>query len=63
MLSVGVLWDSQWVVSGSNDQCVQFWDLHTGQAQLLHGHKNSGECGGCVCKGVGLTLTHAEQWS
>ncbi|KIJ38894.1 hypothetical protein M422DRAFT_60773 [Sphaerobolus stellatus SS14] len=42
VLSVAVSHDSQWVVSGSKDRCVQFWDLRTGQAQLmLQGHKNS----------------------
>lgn len=43
VLSVAVSHDSQWVVSGSKDRCVQFWDLRTAQAQLmLQGHKNSG---------------------
>ncbi|KAF8492125.1 WD40-repeat-containing domain protein [Gautieria morchelliformis] len=42
VLSVAVSHDSQWVVSGSKDRCVQFWDLRTAQAQLmLQGHKNS----------------------
>jgi len=32
-----------WVLSGSKDRGVQFWDPHTGVAQLmLQGHKNSG---------------------
>ena len=45
VLSVAVSHDSQWVVSGSKDRCVQFWDLRTAQAQLmLQGHKNSGAC-------------------
>ena len=52
MLSVAVSHDSQWVVSGSKDRCVQFWDLRTAQAQLmLQGHKNSGEW--CLCGGRG----------
>ncbi|KAF8492122.1 chromatin associated protein, partial [Gautieria morchelliformis] len=42
VLSVAVSPDSQWVVSGSKDRCVQFWDLRTAQAQLLlQGHENS----------------------
>ncbi|KAF8518386.1 WD40-repeat-containing domain protein [Hysterangium stoloniferum] len=42
VLSVAVSHDSQWVVSGSKDRCVQFWDLRTAQPQLmLQGHKNS----------------------
>jgi len=44
---VAVSNDGQWVVSGSKDGCAQFWDLRTGQAQLmLQGHKNSGMSGG-----------------
>ena len=44
MLSGAVSHDGQWVVSGSKDRSVQFWDLRTTEAQLmLEGHKNSGE--------------------
>ena len=43
MLSVALTTDGQWVLSGSKDRGVQFWDPRTGDAQLmLQGHKNSG---------------------
>ena len=46
MLSVALTPDGQWVLSGSKDRGVQFWDPTTGHAQLmLQGHKNSGEFG------------------
>ena len=49
--------DSQWVVSGSKDRCVQFWDLRTGQAQLmLQGHKNSGMFGSSDIIGIFINL-------
>ena len=36
--------DGQWVMSGSKDRGVQFWDPITGNAQMmLQRHKNSGE--------------------
>ena len=36
--------DGAWVMSGSKDRGVQFWDPVTGNAQMmLQGHKNSGE--------------------
>ena len=42
VLSVAISHDGQWVVSGSKDRSVQFWDKN-GRAQLmLQGHKNSG---------------------
>ncbi|OQO04650.1 hypothetical protein B0A48_09572 [Cryoendolithus antarcticus] len=42
VLSVALTPDGQWVMSGSKDRGVQFWDPATGQAQLmLQGHKNS----------------------
>ena len=45
VLSVAISHDGQWVVSGSKDRSVQFWDKD-GRAQLtLQGHKNSGESG------------------
>lgn len=35
--------DGDWVLSGSKDRGVQFWDPRTGDTQLmLQGHKNSG---------------------
>ncbi|KAI9865005.1 MAG: general transcription repressor [Vezdaea acicularis] len=43
VLSVALTQDSRWVLSGSKDRGVQFWDPLTGDAQLmLQGHKNSG---------------------
>ncbi|KAG9033979.1 general transcription repressor, partial [Tulasnella sp. UAMH 9824] len=42
VLSVAVSPDGAWVVSGSKDRGVQFWDPRTGLAQLkLQGHRNS----------------------
>ncbi|KAI0724965.1 WD40-repeat-containing domain protein [Fomitopsis betulina] len=42
VLSVAVSHDGQWVVSGSKDRGVQFWDAKTATAQcMLQGHKNS----------------------
>jgi glucose repression regulatory protein TUP1 len=44
VLSVALTPDGAWVMSGSKDRGVQFWDPSTGDAQLmLQGHKNSGE--------------------
>lgn len=44
MLSVAVSSDGAWIVSGSKDRGVQFWDSKTAVAQfMLQGHKNSGE--------------------
>lgn len=35
--------DGEWVLSGSKDRGVQFWNPRTGETQLmLQGHKNSG---------------------
>ena len=43
VLSVALSPDGAWVMSGSKDRGVQFWDPNTGEAQLmLQGHKNSG---------------------
>ena len=45
VLSVAVSHDGQWVVSGSKDRGVQFWDAKTAVVQcMLQGHKNSGAC-------------------
>lgn len=42
VLSVSVSNDGRWVVSGSKDRSVHFWDAHNGALQLtLQGHKNS----------------------
>ncbi|KAH8996706.1 WD40-repeat-containing domain protein [Lactarius akahatsu] len=42
VLSVAVSHDGQWVVSGSKDRGVQFWDSRSAIVQfMLQGHKNS----------------------
>ena len=42
VLSVAVSHDGNWVVSGSKDRGVQFWEQQTAAVQLmLQGHKNS----------------------
>ncbi|KAK4138230.1 WD40 repeat-like protein [Trichocladium antarcticum] len=42
VLSVALTPDAEWVLSGSKDRGVQFWDPRTGNTQLmLQGHKNS----------------------
>lgn len=42
VLSVASTPDNQWILSGSKDRGVQFWDPRTAQVQLmLQGHKNS----------------------
>ncbi|KAF8155506.1 WD40-repeat-containing domain protein [Crassisporium funariophilum] len=42
VLSVAVSHDGAWVVSGSKDRGVQFWDSRTAIVQcMLQGHKNS----------------------
>lgn len=42
VLSVAVSPDGQWVVSGSKDRSVTFWDSRTATMQcMLQGHKNS----------------------
>ena len=44
VLSVAVSHDGKWIVSGSKDRGVQFWDARTAAVQLtLQGHKNSGK--------------------
>ncbi|KIK68449.1 hypothetical protein GYMLUDRAFT_215061 [Collybiopsis luxurians FD-317 M1] len=44
VLSVAVSHDGHWVVSGSKDRGVQFWDSKTAVVQaMLQGHKNSGK--------------------
>ena len=44
VLSVAVSHDGQWVVSGSKDRGVQFWDAKSAMVQcMLQGHKNSGK--------------------
>ena len=42
VLSVAPSPDGMWLISGSKDRCVHFWDPRTAQMQLLlQGHKNS----------------------
>ncbi|KAG6907770.1 hypothetical protein DXG01_007483 [Tephrocybe rancida] len=42
VLSASVSHDGQWLVSGSKDLCVQFWDIRDATPQfVLQGHKNS----------------------
>jgi general transcriptional corepressor TUP1 len=42
VLSVCLTPHGEWVMSGSKDRGVQFWDPNTGVAQMmLQGHKNS----------------------
>jgi glucose repression regulatory protein TUP1 len=42
VLSVAVSHDGAWVVSGSKDRAVLFWDAHSAIVQcMLQGHKNS----------------------
>ena len=44
VLSVALTPDGDWVLSGSKDRGVQFWNPRTGDCQLmLQGHKNSGK--------------------
>lgn len=58
MLSVAVSHDGQWVVSGSKDRGVQFWDSRTAIVQcMLQGHKNSGTCSTSYRATHVLTLT------
>ena len=41
VMSASVSPDGQWVVSGSDDKSVLFWDTRNAQAQFaLHGHKH-----------------------
>lgn len=42
VLSVGISRDAQWIVSGSKDRGVHFWDREGVVQCLLQGHKNSG---------------------
>jgi WD40 repeat protein len=45
VISVGVSPDARWMISGSKDRAVQFWDVNTATAHvMLQGHKNSSEC-------------------
>lgn len=57
VLSVALTPHGDWVLSGSKDRGVQFWDPHTGVAQLmLQGHKNSGMFNPCLSFEIKLTI-------
>ena len=44
VLDIAETFDGRWVISGSKDTNVQFWDSATGAAQFtLKGHTNAGE--------------------
>lgn len=56
VLSVALTPMGSWVMSGSKDRGVQFWDPQTGHAQLmLQGHKNSGKPSISVQRAQGVT--------
>lgn len=60
VLSVALTPDGAWVMSGSKDRGVQFWDPETGQAQLmLQGHKNSGKFANGAYDGTSKLTTWA----
>jgi len=55
VFSVVVSHDGQWIVSGSRDDGVRFWDVKSGIVQLmLQGHKNSGLSSPSRSKHLGL---------
>jgi WD40 repeat protein len=57
VLSVALTPDGKWVLSGSKDRGVQFWDPRTGETQLmLQGHKNSGKVFESTVRGVDQPL-------
>lgn len=52
--------DGEWVLSGSKDRGVQFWNPRTGDTQLmLQGHKNSGTI--IFLNGLRLLLTNVHR--
>jgi len=60
VLSVSASIDSRWLISGSKDRCVHFWDTETNSLQfVLQGHKNSvisldtNPLGGMIATGSG----------
>ncbi|KAF8068657.1 chromatin associated protein [Lyophyllum atratum] len=70
VLSVSVSHDGQWVVSGSKDRCVQFWDSRNATLQfMLQGHKNSvisldvNPAGGMLATGSGDSLARIWRYS
>jgi len=57
VLSAAVSHDGQWVVSGSADHEVQFWDAKSGIVQLmLKGHDLSGSLSPSRLEHFGLTV-------
>ena len=57
VLSTKFTTDSRWIVSGSKDRTVYFWDARTAELQfMLQGHKNSGTSVSDSLKGLGATL-------
>ncbi|KAK4053240.1 general transcription repressor [Microbotryomycetes sp. JL221] len=71
VLSVDISPDGAWIVSGSKDRGVQFWDPRTAKAQfMLQGHKNSGKFTNfstfisvAVSAHGGLVATGSGDWS
>ncbi|GAA6015402.1 hypothetical protein JCM10207_008974 [Rhodosporidiobolus poonsookiae] len=63
VLSVDISPDGAWIVSGSKDRGVQFWDPKTAKAQfMLQGHKNS-VISVAVSPVGGLIATGSGDWS
>lgn len=69
VLSIACSHDGKWIVSGSKDRNIQFWDPKTGQPQfMLQGHKNSVisvavTSGGSPLFASGSGDNHARIWS
>ncbi|KAF8333298.1 WD40-repeat-containing domain protein [Amanita rubescens] len=62
VLSVAISHDGRWVVSGSEDRGVQFWDTRSAAVQcMLQGHKNSVISVGLSPMG-GLLATGSGDW-
>ena len=62
MLSVSASIDSRWLISGSKDRCVHFWDTQTTSLQfVLQGHKNSGQFFFLQFVNPSMFLTKAEK--
>ncbi|BGP55489.1 proteinral transcription repressor [Rhodotorula sphaerocarpa] len=63
VLSVDISPDGAWIVSGSKDRGVQFWDPKTAKAQfMLQGHKNS-VISVAVSNAGGMIATGSGDWS
>jgi len=70
VLSVSISHDGRWVISGSKDRCVQFWDSRNATLQfMLQGHKNSvisldvNPTGGMLVTGSGDSLARIWRYS